>query len=459
MTSTPQLVVMNGAHKGDVIVLDDPMPVVFGRRCGIALPERALAGVHCQVFLAQGRWFLQDFGSEAGTYMGDLRVEGVRPLQLGRTFRIGETHVGFLLPTTPTSSDGAGDASSGARAPLPDGGAAAPLPHGGAAAPLPHGWAAAPPGEEDLYEETTELLEYQVPKSGSDAGQAPAEALRGPQAIGDYDVLEQLGEGSLGRVYRGYDRRRRRVVALKVLDPALARDERQVARFLRGAKLGARLTHRHIVQVLAAGHASGFIYVTMEFVAGLNLEQFCQASGGRLMPTVALGIADRVADALAHAHAHGVLHRNVTPRNVLIGPGGFPKLADLALAKRSRRQRDLDISDPGQSAVAPSPYAAPEALPRFQRAEGLDERADVYGLAATLFHALTGVPPYGDDLNRLAGRLFKRELEDARRRAPELSPQAIALLERCLTLRVDERLPSVRALREAIALLPDMTRG
>src|SRR5690606_37885836 len=102
-----------------------------------------------------------------------------------------------------------------------------------------------------------------------DAGEGRDE-LAPHDALGEYDILKELGAGSLGRVYKAYDRRRRRVVALKILSAELARDQQVVARFLRGAQAGARLSHPNVAGVLGAGHTGGRIYVTMEYVEGVD---------------------------------------------------------------------------------------------------------------------------------------------------------------------------------------------
>ncbi|RMG07605.1 MAG: FHA domain-containing protein [Planctomycetota bacterium] len=425
----PQLVVLSGPHCGDVLVLDDALPVVFGTRAGVSLPEPALDAVHCQVFSVEGRWFVQDFGSPAGTWLGDERVEGVRPLPAGRAFRIGQTHLALV------SADAAAEASPLAAAPEGRSEAVA------ARSDLAGGGPAARDGPRSL----------RAP-AADQAPAPPASPLARHDVLGDYDILELLGEGCVGRVYKGYDRRRRRVVAVKVLRSELAEDPRAVARFLRGAKAGARLSHPHLVRVLAAGHAAGLIYVTMEYVDGTDLERFCAASGGRLLPRVALGMALRVSDALAAAHAAGVLHRNVTPSNVLVGPGGFPKLADLALAKRPRsRGEGAEVTAEGQP-LARNPYASPEAI----FGEELDERSDVWGLGATLFRALCGVAPYGETFAEAAARAARGEREDPRAHGVRLSSELEDVLDRCLRLAPSERPSDAASLRSALAAVPEL---
>ena len=416
----PQLVILSGPSRGDVLVLDDPLPVVFGTRSGISFPDPALAEVHCQVFqAADGRWFLQDFGAQAGTWVDGERVVGARPFEPPRKFRVGETWVGLTRPGA-----AGGDALEVGPATSAENDAAAARAEADASA--------------------TDELELELPPAH---GEPPA-PLAPHDSLGEYDILEPLGSGSLGDVHKGYDRRRRRVVALKVLHPDLARDPKAVARFLRGAKAAARLRHPHAVRVYGAGHAGGRIYVTMEYVEGVSLERFCLGAGGRLAVPVAVGIAARLASALADAHEQGVVHRNVTPGNVLVGVGGFPKLADFARAKRARSGPARQAISQSDIKVAQTPYTPPELLVGD---EATDERTDVYGLGATLFRALAGVPPFGLALDAIGGRMLRGAREDAATHRPELGPGLLALLERALAVDPKQRFGSLTSFHAALA--------
>jgi hypothetical protein len=488
-------VVLNGPHKGDVIVLDDPLPVVFGRRAGVSLPDAALDAVHCQVFQAGGRWYLQDFATSTGTWLGDDRVEGARPLEPGRSFRIGETQIALLLPDQPpaapaprAATPAVAQAVAAALAPS----APPPAPAPRAAPPSRSAPAAGPPTDaavkrskrKRLLDQKTDILPIETPASGEDTDAAPRKRsgsrrhsdtveMRAPlepgdepapdasppgadlaphDSVGDYDILKELGQGAVGKIYKAYDRRRRRVVAVKILAPELAQDAQVVGRFLRGAQVGARLSHPNIATILGAGHTAGRIYVTMEYVEGLDLEAYAAAAGGRLQPKQAVAILGRVTDALVYAHARDVLHRSITPRNVLVGAGRTTKLVDLALAKRATLDgKQLAITTSGQ-VLSNSAYAAPELI--FDAAK-VDHRADIYGVGATLFFALSGRAPYEGDHVTVATRLQKGEHDDLRKLTKNLSKPLLKLVERCLRLDPAERYPAARDLREAFAELPE----
>ena len=400
----PQLVVLSGPYRGDVIVLDDTIPVVFGSRAGVRLPEPALDAVHCQVFTHDGAWLLQDFGSEAGTWLGDDRVLGVRPLPFGRAFRIGETHVGLIQPD--------------ARAPATDS------------------------AEIEQVVDSTEL----EPPPTATPGSSAEEIL--PENVGIYTIRRLLGSGPLGRVYEAFDPRRRRPVALKLLAPQLCRDKQAVTRFLRGAKACGRLKHPNLVAIQAAGHTKQRIYVATEYVDGDDLEGVCETAGGKLSPREAVALLSGVAEGLAYLHERGVLHRNVKPTNVLIGPGRWAKLGDPSLAKREQAAGELSVTGP-KDVLVTSGYAPPEAT---YDAQHVDARADVFALGATLYRALTGSPPFTpDDPSALVTGNFT----DPREHAPGVSPALVKLLTRTLQPQPDDRYQTVLELRDALLDLPE----
>jgi len=478
----PQLIVLNGPHKGVVVVLDQPLPCVIGRRAGLSFPDAALDPVHCQVIPIQGRWYVQDFGSEGGTWLGDQRVQGTQPLELGRSFRIGDTLIALVQPDPdeeePIDPDRVHSAETrrlavvaeevdlSEEAEAPFGRDALADVEAEESGPLPVARVVPEPEADERTQSEGERL-VKRKKRRRKADQPASEAtdvfeLELPQparselaahdVLGDYEVIQPLGEGSLGRAYKCYDRKRRRVVTLKVLDPALARKKSWVARFLRGAKAGARLQHRHVVAILGAGHAQGWIYVVQEYVEGIDLEEHCEMRGGVLEPIDALEIVSKITEALVYAHGRKVIHRAVTPHNVLIGAGGMPKLTDLAFAKRVKKPKDLDVSG-AFKAEARSPYAPPEAL---LGASQVGARADIYGVGACLFRALSGAPPFGQDLGQLNQRILQGEHEPWGPNEAKLSDPLKAMLTRCLEADPAKRYPAMRDLRDAIADLPDL---
>jgi streptogramin lyase len=208
-----------------------------------------------------------------------------------------------------------------------------------------------------------------------------------------YRTEAVIGRGGMGVVYRAQDVRLRRTVALKVMAPELARDERFRERFVRESELAMSLEHPNVVPIHDAGEADGRLYLVMRCVEGTDLRALLRAKGA-LAPERTLAIVRQVADALDAAHALGLVHRDVKPSNVLLDVNEHVYLADFGLTRRlSEEGRQL-----GDSASLGTPaYLAPEQI------EGrlVDGRADVYALGCLLYECLTGEPPFSGS-SRLA---------------------------------------------------------
>ncbi|HEX6130602.1 MAG TPA: serine/threonine-protein kinase, partial [Actinomycetota bacterium] len=202
-----------------------------------------------------------------------------------------------------------------------------------------------------------------------------------------YELRALLGRGGMGEVYEAADRRLDRTVAVKVLRPELAADRRFVARFQREARTAARLAHPSIVAVHDAGEHDGRVFIVMQHVAGGTLSDVVGREGP-LAPARAARIAADVAEALAHAHARGVVHRDVAPGNVMVEADGRAKVLDFGIARAAQGSAAagavLATSTTIHGTLA---YAAPEL---FAGGRG-DQRVDVYGLGAVLYELLTGV--------------------------------------------------------------------
>ncbi|HKI37473.1 MAG TPA: protein kinase [Gemmataceae bacterium] len=224
-------------------------------------------------------------------------------------------------------------------------------------------------------------------------GPRPEEVCAWPSAVGPYTLAEELGRGGMGVVFKAHDGALRRTVAVKLLRPGLA-DAEARARFLREARAAARFHHEHAVAVYAADHtADGLPYLVMEYVAGPTLAGLIRARQ-RLEPHEAVAVVVQVADALAAAHAAGLIHRDVKPGNVLLEAAESPagvlraKLADFGLARDAAPGTALTRE--GVLAGTPA-YMSPEQV---RGGEALDGRTDVFSLGVTLYEALTGEPPF-----------------------------------------------------------------
>lgn len=200
------------------------------------------------------------------------------------------------------------------------------------------------------------------------------------------EILECLGRGGMGVVYKARQKSLNRLVALKLLAPERAGDPQFAARFETEAHALAALNHPHIVGVHDFGQAGGFYYLLMEFVDGMNLRQLLQTK--RLTPQEALSIVPPVCEALQCAHDHGIVHRDIKPENLLIDKAGTVKIADFGIAKMYRRTDGAPL--PAHSGLGTPDYAAPEQRDTTAVA---DHRADIYSLGVVLYEMLTGERP------------------------------------------------------------------
>jgi predicted Ser/Thr protein kinase len=214
------------------------------------------------------------------------------------------------------------------------------------------------------------------------------EPLLGTSLASRYELRALLGRGGMGEVYEAVDRRLDRTVAVKILRPELARDERFPARFRREARTSAALSHRGIVAVYDVGVDGGRAFIVMELVAGRTLHELARAEAP-LEPARVARLGVGIAQALAHAHARGVVHRDISPGNVMITRHDEVKVLDFGIARAGVAAGSLDatgiVSGTAQGTVA---YTAPEQI----RGETLDGRADVYSLGAVLAELLAGRP-------------------------------------------------------------------
>jgi serine/threonine-protein kinase len=262
---------------------------------------------------------------------------------------------------------------------------------------------------------------------------------------GRYRVDARIAVGGMATVYRALDTRLDRVLALKVMHPALAQDAGFVERFIREAKSVARLAHPNVVQVFDQGTDGGWVYLAMEYVAGCTLRDLLRERGA-LQPRAALDILEPVLAALGAAHRAGFVHRDMKPENVLIGDDGRVKVADFGLV------RAVDtVTDSTGSVLGTISYLAPEQIERG----AVDPRVDVYACGIVLYEMLTGgkphrgdspaqvlfrhlnedVPPPSAVVPELAGALDELVVVAAARAAADRPPTAAELLARLRAAR------------------------
>ena len=204
------------------------------------------------------------------------------------------------------------------------------------------------------------------------------------------EIVELLGQGGMGVVYKARQRGLDRLVALKILSSSLGKDASFAQRFALEARSLARLNHPNIVSVYDFGQAADFYYFIMEYVDGTNLRQMIH--GKKLTPEEALAIVPRICEALQFAHEEGIVHRDIKPENILMDKKGRVKIADFGLAKLLGKARaDYQLTAP-QTVMGTPHYMAPEQL---ERPLEVDHRADIYSLGVVFYEMLTGELPLG----------------------------------------------------------------
>ena len=338
-----QLVVIAGPESGRMFSLDDGQSLVIGRgqASNTQINDPRMSRVHCQVQVDGGKTWLLDNGSSSGTLVGGERITR-HELKPGEVFQVGDTQIRFQLETHQEASTLAGDTAFGRPKPQP------------AIAPL-----------KDLV--GTSLAHYWL------------------------DAIIAAGES--GMIFKAFDTDKNRVAAVKVLTPDPSHEEEQKERFVRAMRTMIDVRNPHIVQLYNAGKSGPYCWAAMEFVEGEDLTKVIQRIGieGMLDWREAYRVAVHVGRALHEAHQHKIIHRNVTPANILRRhKDKVCLLGDLMLAKALEGSLARQVTQPGQL-IGDVPYMSPE---RTRDQMGVDHRSDIYGLGATLYALLTGRPPF-----------------------------------------------------------------
>ncbi|WP_030810219.1 Stk1 family PASTA domain-containing Ser/Thr kinase [Streptomyces sp. NRRL F-2799] len=270
-----------------------------------------------------------------------------------------------------------------------------------------------------------------------------SDPLLGQVLDGRYRVEARIAVGGMATVYRALDIRLDRVLALKVMHPALAADGAFVERFIREAKSVARLSHPNVVQVFDQGTDGGYVYLAMEYVAGCTLRDVLRERGA-LRPRAALDIVEPVLAALGAAHRAGFVHRDMKPENVLIGDDGRVKVADFGLV----RSVDTVTSTTG-SVLGTVSYLAPEQIEQGTA----DPRVDVYACGVVLYEMLTGAKPHsGDSPAQVIYKHLNDDVPPPSALAPGVAPELDGLVAAATA-----RTPGLRP-ADAAALLGEVLR-
>jgi serine/threonine protein kinase/tetratricopeptide (TPR) repeat protein len=267
---------------------------------------------------------------------------------------------------------------------------------------------------------------------------------------GRYLLLDCLGEGGMGRVYKARHRRMRRVVAMKFIRDDLLAEPSAVQRFYQEIEAAARLSHPNIVMAFEADEVGGTHFLVTEYIEGVDLRKLL-ATRGPLPATLACEAARQAALGLHHAHSRGVVHRDVKPANLLLSREGVVKILDLGVARLAWPGPDGPPTDrltrTGELMGTPD-YLAPEQIADPRR---VDARTDIYGLGCTLYHLLAGAAPFAG--RTLAAKLIahrRGEPPDLAARRPDLPPGVSAVVRAMMAVRPEHRYESAAEVASAL---------
>jgi len=279
--------------------------------------------------------------------------------------------------------------------------------------------------------------------------------------IGSYEIVDAIGAGGMGEVYRARDTRLRRDIAIKILPEMFASDAGRVARFQREAELLATLNHPHIAAIYGVDDSSGMLALVLELVDGETLAE--RIERGALPLDDALAIAGQLVDALEAAHDRGVVHRDLKPANIKVAPDGTVKVLDFGLAKMTE---DAGVAGSGSAGIplSMSPTLSVHATgagmilgtaaymaPEQARGKPVDRRADVWAFGCVLFEMLTGRQTFGGEtVSDAVAAILRGDVDWTA--LPEATPPAIVrLLRRCMEKDPQKRLPHIGVARLEIA--------
>jgi len=270
--------------------------------------------------------------------------------------------------------------------------------------------------------------------------------------FGDYIVLDKIGSGGMGQVFKAENRRTGQTVALKLLRATYTKSQRAVARFYRESESAMRLKHKNLVSVFEAGEWNGLHFLVMELIEGCDVRSMIKEKGP-LSVKSAIDVLLQAARGLEHAHEQGIVHRDIKPANLLLDAAGRLVVLDLGLARLDETDQEGEGEDAGRLTMPGTflgtlEYVAPE---QAVDAHDVDGRCDIYSLGCSLHYLLKGRPPYrGENAAQTLLAHCHEPIPDLRQEIPEIPERLAALFERMMAKKPADR---VATMTEVVAEL------
>jgi serine/threonine protein kinase len=257
------------------------------------------------------------------------------------------------------------------------------------------------------------------------------EITRGDIFAGRYEIIEELGQGGMGKVFKAFDRTINEVVALKLIRPEISVNDRAIERFRNELKVARKITHRNVCRMHDLGTEGFFSYITMEYVAGEDLKRFIRRAG-TLSPGKAVHIARQVVEGLMEAHRLGVIHRDLKPQNIMIDQDGNAKIMDFGIARFLDTER---LTGSGVMIGTPE-YMSPEQVDL----RDVDQRADIYSLGVVIYEMVSGRVPFeGETPLGVAMKHKTEKARDIRELNAQVSAELAAIISKCLEKAPEDR--------------------
>ncbi|MFB0565781.1 MAG: serine/threonine protein kinase, partial [Candidatus Aminicenantaceae bacterium] len=265
------------------------------------------------------------------------------------------------------------------------------------------------------------------------------ELTRGSIFASRYEVIEELGEGGMGRIFRVEDKKIKEEVALKLIKPEIASDKKTIERFSNELKYARKIAHRNVCRMYDLGEEKQTHYITMEYVPGEDLRSMIKMVG-QLSAAQAVSIARQVSEGLAEAHRLGVVHRDLKSSNIMIDKAGNARIMDFGLARSLQAK---GIPDAGMMVGTPE-YISPEQVD----GKDTDQRSDIYSLGVIIYEMMTGRLPFeGDSPLSIALKHKTERPPDPRKFNPQVTPELSRLILKCMEKERERRYQSAEELR------------